>query len=328
MTGLFHPSTMVALRRRLYLIIAAAGLLGLLALVFTESEATLSANPPQAGAVKPLTEGAAMDGFGVWAPDGKRIAFMRDGQIWLMGATGKNARALTSNAAVWDAVPAWRPDGKAIGFARMTMHGDGAVIMTVEPDGGKERELAKVSEPVGHIAWAPSGKTIYFSTLRKLMQLDVATGKIQQLLEAKSDWELQAGGIAVSPDGTRVIYGAGPRMGRQVLYDLWVLKVGDTEPQRVTTGGGIMPVLDRKGKLLAYRNPRTRTGIYLMDVATHATRQVVPDERGAMYFHPAFAPDGKTLLLSRLLVDSGNREEGKRFTSHLYLHTLTPSGRD
>ncbi len=49
-----------------------------------------------------------------WAPDGKQIAFLKDGQLWTMSADGSGRRRLSTRGA---SGPSWSPDSKAIAFA-------------------------------------------------------------------------------------------------------------------------------------------------------------------------------------------------------------------
>ncbi|HWI66697.1 MAG TPA: hypothetical protein VNT75_33200 [Symbiobacteriaceae bacterium] len=334
MDGLYHLRDWIALRRRVYLVLMILGLAGIVGWMMSDAERiladrTLPALAPTGNGLTALTDGKAMDGFGAYSPDGRQIAFMRDGHIWLMSTEGKNARQLTRAAQMWDAVPAWRPDGKQIAFARVSMEGDGALVVAVDPESGKEKVLTRETEPVGHVAWDPAGKLLYYTTPQRLMRLEAESGKGIVMHTVPEDWDLQAGGLVITPDGKKAIFGAGPRLGRNVQYNLQQITLAKPtqERERLTTGGGIMPVMDKAGKLLAYRSPRENSGIYVMDLARHSTRQVVADEGRALYFHPAFSPDGKRLLISRLLVGTtGGGPDGSRFTSHLYVHTLTPSG--
>jgi dipeptidyl aminopeptidase/acylaminoacyl peptidase len=335
--GFVSPAGLASLRRQFYLALLAAGMVGLIGMMTQDAQLTLggAATPAAAtrpgSATRPLTSESAMDGFGGWAPDGRQIAFMRDGQIWLMGAGGEHPKALTSSSAVWDAVPAWRPDGKQIAFARLSMHGEGAMVVLIDPATGKEQQVAREAEPVGHLAWDPAGAHVYYTTAQRLMRVDLG-GRRQQVLQVAGDWDMLAGGLAITPDGKHAIFGAGPKVGQGVRYDLWVAALdgkGSGDLQQLTRGGGIMPNLDTTGGRMLYRNPRQSTGIYLMDVARHATRLILADEQGAMYFHPAFSPDGKRVLLSRLVLDAARAPEGRgQFTSHLYVHTLGASGGD
>lgn len=51
-----------------------------------------------------------------WSPDGRRIAFSSDSDIYVMNADGSEVRQLTDHEAV-DRTPAWSPDGSRIAFS-------------------------------------------------------------------------------------------------------------------------------------------------------------------------------------------------------------------
>lgn len=320
------------LRRQSYVLLLALGTLGLLSLLTDDTRALVSGRAPAIvalpSAVAPATSRTSftpliagttnMDGFGSFSPDGKSYAFMRDGQIWISGAEGKSPQALSKNGSDWDAAPAWRPDGKAIAFVRILPQAGGARIITVETGTGQEVPLLTAGEPVGYLAWTRDGRSLLFSTATALMRLDPATRKAEPLFTLKAGWEMLAGGLAVSPDGKSVVFGAGPREGRSVYYDLWSLPLGGAAPaeaERLTKSGGIMPAFDVAGRRLAYRNPRQETGIWLMDLPAHTARLLVPDGGKAMYFHPAFAPDGRRLTVSQLQMEDGN--QGERLISRI-----------
>jgi TolB protein len=63
----------------------------------------------------PLTNNTAQDSGAAWSPNGKRIAFERNSEIWAVNADGTNQTQLTSNAAI-GSNPTWSPDGKKIAF--------------------------------------------------------------------------------------------------------------------------------------------------------------------------------------------------------------------
>lgn len=54
-----------------------------------------------------------------WSPDGKRLAFLRKGNLWIMHANGSHKAQITSQAPVYtDARPSWSPNGRYIAFVR------------------------------------------------------------------------------------------------------------------------------------------------------------------------------------------------------------------
>lgn len=335
MAGRFHVSGGNSLPQHLHRLLLAGGLLGLLLWIISDVRSAPGRMAVPAAAtggagMQPLTAGRAMDGFGAWSPDGREVAFMRSGRIWLMAADGGGQRQLTSQPEVWDSVSAWRPDGAQLAFVRLSLGDEAAHVMLIDPKTGREQELTEEKEPIGHLAWAPDGQSLYYATQRQVKQVDLK-GKGKQVLNLPEGWEMLAGGLALSPDGKRLIYGAGQQKSRGVQYDLWSVRLGASgEPEQLTRGGGIMPGFDRSGQRLVYRNPRQPGGIYLMDLPRHQTARIVADEPGALYFHPAFSPDGKRLLLSRLVLegDGSGGQGGSRFISHLWLHRLASSGRE
>lgn len=332
-----HPASLLYIRRRVYLLLLVAGLGCLFSLLLSDLDLTLTPASTipiaaQGGGPQPLTTGTVMDGFGTWSPDGKQIAFMRDGRIWLMSATGADPRPLTAPTGAWDTVSAWRPDGKRLAFVRLSPDGRKAKLMLIDPAAGKEEMLLDLEEPASHIAWAPAGGVLYYTTQNRLQRLDVgARKKVATVHTVPDGWEMQAGGLTISPDGKMAVFGAGPQVGRTVQYDLWQLPLAakGAERERLTRGGGIMPVFTADGKELIYRNPRAETGLYRMQLATHATKLLLADEPRAIYFHPAPSRDGRRLLFSRLVLEAPPGTEGqRRFTSTLHLHTLSASRGD
>lgn len=322
--------TVISVRRHLYGMLLILGVAGLFHLLLSDLRMTLSAGAlratgGQTARLVPLTQGASMDGFGAWSPDGGQIAFMRDGQILLTDPAGKKVQVLTSQPEKWDIAPAWRPDSKAIAFVRQAMNGGQARIMVLDLAKKEAREVAREPAALGYLAWSPDGRSLYYSTSSQLRRLDLGSGKTEQIFAAPAKWEMLSGGLAVTPDGKTLIYGAGPREERGVQYDLWRLPLDGGRPERLTTGGGIMPAVSPTGQLLAYRSPRQETGIYLMNLATRATEREVPDEPKAMYFHPHFSPDGSRLLLSRLQLGAPANRGRSGFISNICVHSLKDS---
>jgi Tol biopolymer transport system component len=83
-----------------------------------------------------------------WSPDGRRIAYARDNEIWVMAASGRSPLRLTDNGGL-KVRPVWSPDGRRIAFARLGSRGSEIVVMNA--DGTRMRRLTDGGSP----AWQP-----------------------------------------------------------------------------------------------------------------------------------------------------------------------------
>jgi len=75
---------------------------------------TIAADQPNS-IPKQFTTGSPSASAPRWSPDGKLIAFIKGGQIWLMDADGRRERQL-SKISSGAGNPVWSPDGKWIAF--------------------------------------------------------------------------------------------------------------------------------------------------------------------------------------------------------------------
>jgi TolB protein len=88
----------------------------------------------------------------VWSPDGTRIAYTKNGDIFVINADGSGQTKLTDHpAGDWD--PRWSPDGSKIVF---TTDRDGnREIYVMNPDGSNQTNLTNSAENEEHPSWAP-----------------------------------------------------------------------------------------------------------------------------------------------------------------------------
>lgn len=191
------------------------------------------------------------------SPDGKQVAFVYRGDVWLAPSRGGRATPLTQHIET-DAFPIFSPDGQWVAFAsKRTGNWD---IFAVPVEGGPARQLTW--NPGSDIpqAWSPDGKSILFSGKRDtanftIYALDVATLRSQVLCEDYAALNFPN----YSPDGKKVVYG---RYGFH-----W------TRPR--------------------YQGSAAQQ-ICLLDVATKTRHPLTTNESQHLWTH--FLPDGKRLL--------------------------------
>jgi TolB protein len=97
-----------------------------------------------------------------WSPDGKRLAFVSDGNggaqdVFVINADGTGERNISDSPDIeyW---PSWSPDGTRIAFPRMSNElGGGGTMVVVDPDGSDAVTLAGPLVNSDPPVWSPDG---------------------------------------------------------------------------------------------------------------------------------------------------------------------------
>ncbi|MEI6512423.1 MAG: S41 family peptidase [bacterium] len=180
------------------------------------------------------------------SPNGKTLAFVYKGNIWVVPSVGGRAIRLTDSVEQ-DTMPVFSPDGQWVAFAsQRTGNTD---IYVVPSQGGTPRQLTISGAGVPY-DWSPDGKRILFlgsrNTLDKtLYEIDVKSMKFYKLI---SDFK----GInypAYSHDGKLVVYVRHgfpwyrPRYHGSAAAQVWVLDLVSLKPRQITKDSGqhLMP---------------------------------------------------------------------------------------
>jgi dipeptidyl aminopeptidase/acylaminoacyl peptidase len=177
-------------------------------------------DPDGTGATQ-ITNGSAQDSSPAWSPDGKQVAFSRDGSVYVMEADGTDLHAVFSgpSPALSGRSPAWSPDGTRIAFvnsfALMTVAADGTGAQYVNADFGDC--FVEHNIPV---SWSPDGTRLisngafdcgFFAPGSCVVT--IATGatscEYNGHEESWEDW---------SPDSRWILVGSGGWMDRGLNY--------------------------------------------------------------------------------------------------------------
>jgi TolB protein len=193
-----------------------------------------------------------------WSPDGKRVAFTRFGQIFVIDANGKNERRLTRRqpGLHWPAsFPAWSRDGTQIAF------GGTRNLFTVSVADAKLRPLTRSQQSwIGNFtpAYSPDGRTIAFSRSTDAFNSDIflmdADGsRLRRLTMSQGTHDKLAEEMtpAWSPDGRTLVFTSN-RDGNLELYA--IDRTGRNE-RRLTSTPRLdeeNPRFSRDGKRILY----------------------------------------------------------------------------
>ena len=103
----------------------------------------------------------------IWAPNGDKIAFAENSDIYVMAATGGPATNITDDDAGSAGDPEWSPDGTKIAYSYSETGPDPQIeIYSMDPDGDNKTNL---TDNAGHQlapTWSPDGRKIAYWDLR------------------------------------------------------------------------------------------------------------------------------------------------------------------
>jgi Tol biopolymer transport system component len=91
-----------------------------------------------------------------WSPDGTRFAFLRDGNVWVVGNDGIGARAVTMFEMGGASDALWSPAGDLL----LVRRGSTWSIVAVESDG--ETRPLDIPNEAEQATWSPDGRSISF----------------------------------------------------------------------------------------------------------------------------------------------------------------------
>ena len=183
--------------------------------------------------VVPVTGGPARrlgnaltDDF-AWSPDGKSLAFARDGHVWIGDSAGENAR-LVVDLPGHVYLPRWYVDGRRLRFTVQDANGQ-LSIWEVAADGGKLHQVQfglPADAPQGFGEWTADGRYFVFTSRRDgVSNLWIAEEEHDRFHRPHtSALQLTAGPLNYyrplpSPDGSRIFAVGTEAAGELVRYD-------------------------------------------------------------------------------------------------------------
>lgn len=236
--------------------------------------------------------------------------------IWLVPVTGGEARRLTSAQAT-DASPVWSPDGTRIAFVSKRGEDKANALYVIRTDGGEAEKLLELPFGISNPRWMPDGA-----------RLVVATTCIPRLVGTWADQDRSAMAKAIKQ---RTDSKMTAKATEDRVYRYWDHWITDTVANRMllvnsTTkaitdltptwnrpflhSGAVDFDLSPNGSHLAlcinttappYRQ-EPNADVYLIPTDGSGTMRNITAENRAEDAHPRFAPDGRSILFTRLTV--------------------------
>lgn len=237
------------------------------------------------GAPTQLTSGGngEVPGTTRWSPDGRSIAFVRDGQIVILPAEGGEPRILTRHASAVSS-PSWSPDGTLVYF------------VAPDPRTDEERDRDRAGDDV----YAVEENYKH----RRLWSVNVSSGAEQRLTSG----ETSVGSYRLSRDGTRFVVQRAPTPLVADAYrtELWVMdadgrsaraltqnEIEESDPELSPDNSQVLFLADTNAAFEPYYN----TNLFIVPASGGAAQALIPDFRYA-FERATWAPDGRSILAS------------------------------
>lgn len=201
------------------------------------------------GEPSPLLEESGSIRWPRISPDGKKVAFGFQGDIWIYDTVRQTRSRLTTENG---GEPVWTPDGKRLVFWS-TRDGGFNLYWKAADGSGKVEPLLVKEQDVLASSWTPDGKTLafYCHGLDSLHDIWVfpLDGEPSALIHDPFDKRLPK----ISPDGRWLAY-VSNESGRDEIYVQPFPELG--KRWLISNAGGNEPVWSKNGQELFYRNGR------------------------------------------------------------------------
>lgn len=237
------------------------------------------------------------------SPDGRMIVFDLLGQLWLLPATGGDAKPLTDSIKdqAEDLGPVFSPDGKHIAFHSVRPEGEGIWLLSLEDKLLKRIKKESYGPPPydpDHLAWSPDGRKIAFARSDQVLTIDVKTGEEKRIEVQglpKRDRQLKAPDW--SHDGNRLAvvdeldWGPGG--------NVWEVPANGGMAVSLLTDEGFAPSYSPDGQFMAFfaRQAQTQRRLCVWDIQTKNVTTLV-DDLDIACLSLSWFPDSSSLLFS------------------------------
>ena len=247
------------------------------------------------------------------SPDGKQLAFVSGGDIWIAPASGGEAHLLISNPAT-ESRPLFSPDGKQLAFVS-DRTGNGDIYVLTFSTGGLRR-LTFSDAPEHLDAWSADGKWIYFTSPVNDVQGDNDLFRVNAEggtpLEVSRELFVNEYYGAPSPDGGEIAFCARGfsmsqwwRLGHSHLdeSEIWAKKTGEDGGYRRLVDGGAKqdwPMWRPDGHALFFVSDRNGAqNLWMLSLEANSAPRPVTKFTSGRFLFPTLSADGKSVYFER-----------------------------
>lgn len=225
-----------------------------------------------------------------------RIAYVRDGRIWMVDSDGANAAPVTPRGLS----PKWAPNGRSIVYNIRA--DDASPIMLMDVATGAQKTLTSLRSSTG-ADFAPvvtsDGRNVIFArdapTGTDLFRVPLAGGTAERLTNGRGKATVSP---TVSPDGLRMSFSS-DRAGAQEVY---VSDIDGSNPEVLTSGGvgernwRDSPDWSPDGRFVAYQaGVAPSFQVMTVNVRDMSTKILTSSGKNT---EPSWAPDSRHLVVA------------------------------
>ena len=220
---------------------------------------------------------------GGWSPDGTKILFSSWPDVYVVNADGSDLVNLTRDQDGWAGSPVWSPGGTRVAFVGHEQLAEGNEdVWTVHVDGSRATRLTNLPGVASRPVWSPDGAKLAFTRTLSPGGVALGVGSVHVMNANGSGLQTLVTGCdpgartddcarepaarhrvdgvptlpAWSPDGTRLLFGAGGRM----------FVVSADGAGRIDLGIGNDPVWSPDGVKIAFISSDATSAMFNTDV--------------------------------------------------------------
>jgi len=135
-----------------------------------------------------------------WSPDGKKLALVHGGDIWITSADKGNPLNIT-NSLEGESFPVWSPDGNMIAYTTSSdEEGEEDSLFIISASGGKAKKILDRVGKEQH-AWSPDGNELAVISEGKILAISITGGKTREIFDLEEFHIERAGGLSWLPNG-------------------------------------------------------------------------------------------------------------------------------